>query len=309
MKKLTLIILCASALMAESEWKVLGNVEAGAGYISNQSSESTSDDETITTLNREAEASTSAVPVIGYSLNAIAPDKRYRLFLRDKQYSAVETGITYKEGSDSFTLSLNRPLFDEEVWKNPYDTANTREETSVEKLGTTVQYHNKMGQGRFFELSYELTQSEVSDDDLLQISEDLARDSLLHEGSMTIGTGLFSLGFSYAYNDADGAVYTYDAPGINVGVGGMFAKKWFGLVNAAYSQRYYHKENPYFNEKQEDSIYSVQGMLRYFEPFDLKRSYGFCKAVYAQTQSNITFFDETMYAASMGMGYRFSLTD
>lgn len=309
MKKITLILLAASALMAESDWKVTGKVEAGAGYISTQSSESTSDEETITTLNREAETSTSVIPVIGYAINADTPDKRYRLFLRDKQYLGIETGITYKEGSDSFTLSLNRPLFEEEVWKNPYDTTNAREETGVDKLGAAVKYHNSMGKGRFIDLSYAVTQSDVSEDDLLQISEDLARDSLLHEGSMNIGTGAFSIGFSYAYNDADGGVYTYDEPGVNIGVGGMLAQKWFGLLNAAYSQRYYHKENPYFNEKQEDSIYSVRGMVRYFEPFDLKRSYAFGKAIYSQTQSNIMFFDQEMYAASLGMGYNFSLSD
>lgn len=302
---LTLSVIMTSSLFADPAWNYNGHIEAGAGYLSTKNALSTSDKERILTLDRKADTESTGIPAIGFSVHALSSDKTIDLFLRDKEYKEIEAGIAYMKNSHTFTFSVYKPMMATEVWKNPYDTTNTREETEAEETGASFSYKRQLSNSYGITLTHSAKQTDIDEDELQAISQDLARDSILHEGAVDFEFGMYSAGLSYAYKDADGDINSYTGPGVRLGIKNMISERLYGQLDGKVSAHIYEKENPYFNETREDTAYSLFGSLRYMQPFEWKNSYAFFHLLYSQTQSNVTFFDQETQAAILGIGYKF----
>ncbi len=192
-----------------------------------------------------------------------------------------------------------------ETWKNPYQLNTPRQETDISGNAYRLKLDSISGSHFSLDLAYATT--DVDDD--LNAGTDLARDadSYYAKGSyrFTVSpTSFVSPSAIYIQHDADGSASSFDAYGAEV--------SWFNILGrhslvltAGFTRRDYESASTLFNKKRTDDELSLFAAYEYPEFMGWKDWSFISLAGYGDTQSNLTFYDESSYLFAVGLNYKF----
>jgi len=193
------------------------------------------------------------------------------------------------------------------VWKNPYQTVDSRIKTDAEAYGLRVQLQEIAGGS--WEVSGSSDRIEIEDDEIGERINDLKRNGWTHEigAKYTLplqeGVG-FSPELSYTYGDFEGHSNRYHE--IKLGLQLQAARPpWVftGLVSGF--QRQYQKVHPLFHKtRQEAGIFTFAQVMR-LNLFGMEPLFASAGAGYVLTDANIDFYDSRTFIGIASVGLNF----
>jgi hypothetical protein len=205
------------------------------------------------------------------------------------------------------------------VWRDPYLVGQDRKDTDRKSNGVRLAWDRIFGSQ--FQLQYTYRKididSERSGESISSLTSS-KRDRLDRNGDRHVGEVVYrfrfakkhtlSPAFVYTYNDRDGGAMKNDAYDFQLTYfyrGDIFAF----TGNASIGQADYDDRNPIFEKKQDDDRYGVQGTLYYENPWDWSL-FGsdpmnfFVTAVFAESDSNIDFYDQEAVMVTGGVFFK-----
>ncbi len=237
-------------------------------------------------------------------------------------YTFKETGTTLLAGigtESPFTVSLRHEvggvgeltlcaLYEKkEVWRNPYLVGVNRSRTDAESVGFALNWERILGTGA--RLVFEQMNVEIEDDLIGQLESDLrrdGRDTTLGLGySWDLGTGgVLSPSLSHTWIDREGdsnrgCEYVAELKHL-LGVGSLIFATRLEL-----KQTDFDRAHPIFHKKREETAYGISEFISFAEPFGFKDWSLFGFVAIGATDSNISFFDNSILLSGTGLGYKF----
>lgn len=193
------------------------------------------------------------------------------------------------------------------VWKNPYQTVDSRIKTDAEAYGLRVQLQ-EIG-GSSWEVSGSSDRIEIKDDEIGELINDLKRSGWTHEigvkYTLPLQEGIgFSPELSYACGDFEGHSNRYHE--IKLGLQLQAARPpWVltGLVSGFHRQ--YQKVHPLFHKtRQEAGIFTFAQVMR-LNLFGMEPLFASAGAGYVFTDADIDFYDSRTFIAIASVGLEF----
>jgi len=286
-------------------------LETGFLYLQSSDNFSTRSDARIGSLSKEADSESSILPVVLFNLSASLGEGR-AVYLKSDTDGGEEFGLSLGtviplgERENILDLSVIYTPF-QEVWKNPYQTGSSRQETDVTKYGGKVSLGAIAGTP--LGVSFKIASVDVEDDGIGKLDKSLARDGIIYEASVDYRMDVtrdFSVtpSLTYERGDFDGASNSYDGYGAAVLL--MYRSPPFLMVPVfAYSFDQYDESHPLFGKKREDSRFAMFLTAQISGLFGSPALYLKVITGYVSTDSNIDFCDSDGTFAGMTMGYRF----
>ncbi|MBW2636241.1 MAG: DUF2860 family protein [Deltaproteobacteria bacterium] len=286
-------------------------METGFLYLQRADNFSTDSDALIGSLGEEVESESSIVPVVLFNLSSGYGRANAVYFETDtaggEEFElSLGTVIPLGERENILNISVIYVPF-REVWTNPYQTGNSRQETDVTKYGGKVSLGAIAGTP--LGLRFKVASVDVEDDEAGELYPSLARDGIIYEVSADYRMGLtrdFSVTPSLTYEraDFDGASNSYDGYGASLRL--IYRSPPFLLVPIfAYSFDQYDESHPLFGKKREDSRFSMFLTAQISGLFGAPGLYFKVITGYVATDSNIDFCDSDGTFAGMTVGYGF----
>ena len=194
-----------------------------------------------------------------------------------------------------------------EVWKNPYQTVDSREKTDADAYGMRIQLQEVAGQP--WEVIYNIDRIDIEDDEIGDLEDDLKRSGLIHEIgvkytlSLQQGVSLCPE-LSYTYGDIEGLSNKYHE--IKTGVQLKLVRSpWVvvGLVSGFHRQ--YQETHPLFDKTlQESGMFTFAQVMR-LNLFGRENLFASLGAGYALSDANIDFFDSQTVLGLASVGINF----
>ena len=229
--------------------------------------------------------------------------------------------IGVKQGIGNFGILQGGILFSgipAKVWKDPYVVDKNRDDTSRNSTGARLVWDRIFGSQ--FQLQYTYRNIDISSEKSgeffgLTSSERsrLKRDGNSHNAEILYR---FKLGekhwlapaFTYIYDNRDGGAMKSDAYNFQL------TYLYFGdpitlTANGFIGTADYDKQNPVFGKTQDDDNYGLQGTLFYKNPwgwslFGSKPMNFYISSAIAKSDSNIDFYDQEAFMATVGIFFR-----
>jgi hypothetical protein len=286
-------------------------METGFLYLQRADNFSTDSDALIGSLGEEAESESSIVPVVLFNLSSGYGRASAVYFETDTAGGgefelSLGTVIPLGERENILDISVMYVPF-QEVWKNPYQTGSSRQETDVTKYGGKVSLGAIAGTP--LGLRFKVASVDVEDDVIGELDATLARDGIIYELSADYRMDVtrdFSVtpSLTYERGDFDGASNSYDGYGAALLL--MYRSPPFLMVPVlAYSFDQYDESHPLFGKKREDNRFSMFLTAQISGLFGAPALYLKVITGYVSTDSNIDFCDSHGTFAGMTVGYRF----
>ena len=219
---------------------------------------------------------------------------------------AVAAGVSQPIGESTLDFSVTwSPI--EEVWENPYQTNDAREETAVDAYGFKLEWQ-EIGGGPW-QLSYGLGRIDVEDDVIGELEPDLERDGWIHrlgvEYTLPLSPGVeLKPHLRYAYADREGESNRYH--GMEAGFLVQRARPpWVlvGVLSGAY--HHYPEDHPLFSEDRRDGILTAFGQVMHLNLFGFEQLFASMGAGYIRSDSSIDFFDSQTVVGLASVGINF----
>lgn len=290
-----------------------GEVSLNAGIISSTSNFNVDGDATIDSLNNEADSeSEGLIAPLGNVAYTFGEGLRQQIYFGTSREDiavgtlAVQLGYKHKLSSGTVVdVSFLPTVISGETWANPYQLNTPREETDVSGNAYRLQLNSISGSGFSLDLAFATT--DVEDD--LTAGSDLARDadSYYAKGSyrFTVSrTSFVSPSVTYIQHDADGSASSFDAYGAEVSWFNILGKHSL-VLTAGFTKRDYDSASALFNKKRSDDELSLFAAYEYPEFMGWKDWSFISFAGYGNTESNLTFYDESSYLFAVGLNYKF----
>lgn len=294
---------------------ISGEISLFAGF-SNSKSNLTTDSSTKTgSLNSEGKSESEALILPLGQLNYTFGKEKvfFGMGSSDTIEAALEFGYGFQLADNSALLfSYLMPIFDGEAWADPYLVNTKREETDVTTSGYRLQYLNILNMGLDADIVYYETElDKESSGSSLSSSE----QSLLKREGNGLYTSL-STGFPISQSTfimpsihieqftADGDAMSFTGYGFSVMLMHQFGEQAISL-GYEQSESDYDKENPVFNQTQEDTSTSIslgynKENLMGYQNLELR-----VMVSYDEVDSNIDFYKESGYMIGIGTNYLF----
>ena len=292
---------------------VNGEISLNALVISSASNFNVDGDRTISSLENKADTESEVViaPLgnISYTFGERLGQQVYFGTTReDIAVGTLAVQLGYKHTLSSGTVvdvSFLPTVISGETWQNPYELNTPRQETDISGNAYRLQLKSISGSGFSLDLAY--ATKDVEDD--LTAGTDLARDadSYYAKGSyrFTLSpTSFVSPSAIFIQHDADGSASSFDAYGAEL--------SWFNILDrhtlvltAGFNRRDYDSASTLFNRTRSDDELSVFAAYEYPEIMGWKNWSFISFAGYGDTQSNLTFYDESSYLFAVGLDYKF----
>jgi hypothetical protein len=305
--------------LAQWEQGFSGDVSLLTGFT-NTKSQFNTDVESTPSLQSSGESDTKAlIAPLGAIQYTFASDKQIFMGTSRSDLALgrfhIEAGYRQKfEGNGMISLSYVPGLIGSKTWEDPFLENENRTETDTKIKGFRFQYKNILGSKFSMETSVgqQDIDTEKSGQTLGLPETDIA--SLDREGNIVylegayrqaIAPGRFLRGaLNYTLLDADGDAMSYDAYGAQLGIIQMLPSSSL-VLTFSYKNSQYEEENPVFDEKQKDDLWSVFLAYEYSEPFGWT-DWGLVSLIgYSTTDSNINFYNEDSLMATVGINYKF----
>jgi hypothetical protein len=290
-----------------------GEVSLNAVVISSTSNFNVDGDATISSLDNKADSeSEGLIAPLGNVAYTFGEGLKQQVYFgttrEDIAVGTLAVQLGYKHRLNSGTVldvSFLPTVISGETWQNPYQLNTPRRETDVSGNAYRLQLNSISDSGFSLDLAFATT--DVEDD--LTAGSDLARDadSYYAKGSyrFTVSpTSFVSPSVIYIQHDADGRASSFDAYGAEV--------SWFNILDrhslvltAGFTRRDYESASTLFNKKRSDNELSLFAAYEYPD-FMGWQDWSFISfAGYGDTQSNLTFYDESSYLFAVGLNYKF----
>ncbi|PSU49520.1 DUF2860 domain-containing protein [Photobacterium frigidiphilum] len=305
--------------LAQWEQGFSGDISLLTGF-SNTKSQFNTDIKSTPSLESSGESDTKAlIAPLGAIQYTFASDKQVFMGTSRSDLALgrfhIEAGYRQLfEGNGMVSLSYVPGIIGTETWEDPFLVNENRTKTDTKIKGFRFQYKNILGSN--FSMETSVGQQEIDSEKSGQkqnLSEteiaslDREGDIIYLEGAyrQSIARGRFLRGaLNYTRFDADGDAMSYDTYGAQLSIIQMLPSSSLALT-FGYKNAQYEAENPVFDEKQKDDLWSVFLAYEYNEPFGWT-NWGLVSLIgYNTTDSNINFYNEDTLMATVGINYKF----
>lgn len=306
------IALPAYAQFAPQEG-ISGEISLNAGVISSTSNFNVDGDATIDSLENKAQSESEGLiaPLgnIAYTFGETLGQQIYFGTTREDiavGTLAVQLGYKHQLGSGTVVdVSFLPTVISGETWQNPYQLNTARKETDVTGNAYRLQLNSISGSGFGLDLAYATT--DVEDD--LNAGTDLARDAKSYYGKGSYRfrvspTSFVTPSAIYIQHDADGSASSFDSYGAEVSWLNLLGRQSL-VLTAGFASRDYDSVSSLFNKKRSDDEFSLFAAYEYAKFMGWKDWSFVSFAGYGDTQSNLTFYDESSYLLAVGLNYKF----
>ncbi|PPI83230.1 DUF2860 domain-containing protein [Marinobacter maroccanus] len=290
-----------------------GEVSLNAVIVSSTSNFNVDGDTTISSLENKADSeSKGLIAPLGNVAYTFGEGLKQQIYFGTTREDiavgtlAVQLGYKHKLSSGTeVDVSFLPTVISGETWQNPYQLNTPRKETDISGNAYRLQLNSISGSGFSLDLAYATT--DVEDD--LTAGTDLARDADSYYAKssyrFTVSrTSFVSPSVLYIQHDADGSASSFDAYGAEV--------SWFNILGrhslvltAGFTKRDYDSASTLFSKKRSDDEFSLFAAYEYPEFMGWKDWSFISFAGYGDTQSNLTFHDESSYLFAVGLNYKF----
>jgi hypothetical protein len=305
-----------------------GFIRPGVGYLNYKSNMVASfldydlSDKKINSLNDSPNSESTAIVNVPFSLQYTFASTRTQLFLGTDLADLIRFDLAQQFGVKQeigrLGLLQGGILFSgvpAKVWKDPYVVDKNRDETSRSSNGGRIAWDRIFGSQLQLQYTYrKIDVSREKSGNFLGLTR-AEKNLLERDGDRHVGEILYrfrfgqrhmlSPAFIYSYNDWDGDAMKNDAYDFQLTYG--YGGDTFTFTgNAFIGQADYDDRNPIYDKKQDDDRYGIQGTLYYKNPWDW-RLFGsnpmnfFVGAAFAETDSNIDFYDQEAIMVSGGV--------
>ena len=204
------------------------------------------------------------------------------------------------------------------VWKDPYVVDQNRNDTSRTSNGGRLAW-DRIG-GSHLQLQYTYRKIDISSEksgEFLGLTSSQRR-RLKRDGDRHVGEAVYRFrlsekhtlnpAFIYTYDDRDGDAMKSDAYDFQLTYG--YNGDTFKFTgNASIGWADYDDKNPIYDKKQDDDRYGIQGTLYYENPwswslFGSDPMNFFVNAAFAETNSNIDFYDQEAIMVGGGVFFK-----
>lgn len=309
----TLIIALPGYAQFPPQRGISGEISLNAGVISSTSNFNVDGDATINSLDnkaqRESDVLIAPLGNVAYTFGERLEQQIYFGTTREDiavGTLAVQLGYNHKLSSGTVVdVSFLPTVISGETWQNPYQLNTAREETDVTGNAYRLQLKSISGSGFSVDLAY--ATSDVEDD--LNAGTDLARDANTYyaKGSyrFTVSpTSFVTPSAIYIQHDADGSANSFDSYGGEVSWVNLLGRHSV-VLTAGFASRDYDSASALFNKKRSDDEFSLFAAYEYAEFMGWKDWSFISFAGCGDTQSNLTFYDESSYLFAVGLNYKF----
>ena len=308
-----------------------GFIRPGVGYLNFKSNMVASflgfdlSDKKTNSLDDSPDSQSNAIALVPFSLQYTFGSTRTQLFLGTDLTDLIRFDYAQqfgvKQEIGKLGLLQGGILFSSipaKVWKDPYVVDKNRNETSRTSNGGRLAWDRIFGSQLQLQYTYRKidVSSEKSGDFLGLTSAD--KNLLERDGDRHVGDVVYRFRFAekhtlnpafiYSYNDRDGDAMKNDAYDFQLTYG--YSGDTFTFTgNAFIGWADYDKKNPIYDKKQDDDRYGIQGTLYYKNPWDW-RLFGsgpmnfFVGAAFAETDSNIDFYDQEVTMVTGGVFFK-----
>lgn len=226
--------------------------------------------------------------------------------------AALELGYGFQLADKSaLLLSYLFPILDGDAWADPYLVNTKRDETNITSNGFRLQYLNLLNIGLDADMVYYTTEveNEASGSTLSSNQSRLKRDGDGIYTSLSTGFPIsqstFFMPSVYLESfSAEGSAMSFTQFGAALNIMHKIGDHAVSF-GVEFAESDYDKENPVFNQTQEDTLSSIN--LGYnkerfmgYENLALRMMLS-----YEETDSNINFYKESGYSIGMGTQYAF----
>jgi hypothetical protein len=310
--RILMALLILLPCLAHAAEKRQNSIELGILSIEQANNLNTwSSNKRIENLASEPQSHSRVLPIVLFDLN-LRYGKGNFLYLKtpilELESSGIALGTEYQLNNNrgALDLSVSYSPFDEQ-WKNPYLTGVDRQDTDVTRFAIKLAWKEILNTGLDVDLSAQTI--DVQDDEIGELFDTLRRDGTAYAVSVSYAFTLTQsvrlkpeLGFRRG--NLDGESNSYD--GYSASLMLIYAKRRYMLMpRLFYGVRDYEETHPLFDNKRDDDSWGAVLMATYFSPFDLKDYFVRGFLGYAQTNSNIAFFDTEGKFAGVTFGYSF----
>ena len=305
-----------------------GFIRPGVGYLNYKSNMVASfldydlSDKKINSLNDSPNSESTAIVNVPFSLQYTFASTRTQLFLGTDLADLIRFDLAQQFGVKQeigrLGLLQGGILFSgvpAKVWKDPYVVDKNRDETSRTSNGGRIAWDRIFGSQLQLQYTYrKIDVSREKSGNFLGLTR-AEKNLLERNGDRHVGEILYrfrfgqkhmlSPAFIYNYNDRDGDAMKNDAYDFQL-TSGYGGDTFTFTGNAFIGQADYDDRNPIYDKKQDDDRYGIQGTLYYKNPWDW-RLFGsnpmnfFVGAAFAETDSNIDFYDQEAIMVSGGV--------
>ena len=308
-----------------------GFIRPGVGYLNYKSNMVASfmgfdlSDKKTNSLKDDPDSESVVLPLVPFSLEYTFAGTRTQLFLGTdltdliRFNSAQQFGV--RQGIGKLGILQGGILFSStpaKVWKDPYVVDKNRNETSRESKGARLVWDRIFGSGLQLQYTYrDIDISSEKSGEFLGLSSS-QRNRLKRDGDRHVGEVLylFRLGkrhrlapaFIYTNDDRDGGAMKSDVYDFQLTYG-YFGDTFTFSGNAFIGWADYDDKNPIYRKTQDDDRYGIQGTLYDKNPWDWSL-FGsnpmnfFIGAAFAETDSNIDFYDQEAFLTSAGVFFK-----
>ncbi|WP_434340021.1 DUF2860 domain-containing protein [Motilimonas cestriensis] len=311
----------ARPLANEAGWGLTLNINGG--FSQSQSQMKTDDDNEVTAdLNNSGQQINSGIIFPLARLSYTFEDLKTQLFAGNSLENVsqgqfqLELGATH-QFSDTSKLSLawfpRLPSFSK-TWQDPYVVNQSRQKTDQDSQGARLAWENIGGSLFSFKYGFAKNQldNETSGTALALANEQkrlLDRNANYHRTTLEMlvpmGNGLFfEPALTYTLGDATGQAMSYDEYGTRLSLIKIMDKHRI-TGNVFYSQARYDVSNPIFNRTRQDDKWGLFAFYSYKAPLGWQNASFTLFGAWANTDSNIQFYESDMLSVAAGMAYTF----
>ncbi|AUW05146.1 DUF2860 family protein [Vibrio campbellii] len=302
----------ASSAFALDSSRFSGEIILATGYMSTNSNLSTESDALLTDRTKKGSHNDDFVAIpLGTLAYGLGLDRNQRVYLGTSRDDlavgdlAFELGYQYdmKNGTQIDVAYLPTVLSGE-VWKDPY-LEGRRSETDIDGHAYRLKVSNIAGSGFSVDMAYATTEV---DQERIQQSE-LVRDSDMYyvKGSylthIAPNMGL-STSFGYLHNDADGKAETYDQYEVEMTYFLTHNAHTLALTGS-YGYRDYDGHNSLYGKTRSDNRHKLFVAYEYANIAGLNNWNLISFAGMNYNDSNIDFYKNEEYLATVGLSYKF----
>jgi hypothetical protein len=290
-----------------------GEISINTGVASSTSNFNTDADSNLSSIDQKASSESSFLiaPLgnLAYTFGEKLNHQVYTGTARDDVATGtvvLEVGYKYQlESGMVIDASILPTIMSDETWANPYKVGEARSKT--DETGNAFRLKLDSIAGSAFSVDMAFATRDV-DNDLVEY-EELKRDAdtfyLKGQYRQPINrTMMLVPSLIYQSTDAEGDAASFEQFGGEVSLFGGTGRHQYALT-AGYSQRSYDASNPIYDKKRSDDNINLFAAYEYEQFMDWENWSFVALAGYGTSESNITFYDESQYIASVGLNYKF----
>ncbi|RYU71417.1 DUF2860 domain-containing protein [Aliivibrio finisterrensis] len=301
----------AMAQLADKEG-ISGEIALTTGFTSSTSNFNTEGEDTISSVYQKGSSDNGfmAFPLgsIAYTFGQELNQQVYAGTTRqDVATGTVVLEVGYKYQFDSrmvVDVSILPTVMSSKTWANPYLVDSARTETDASGNAFRFKVENIAGSNFTIDSAY--ATKDIENDDVVDVLKRDA-DTIYLKGQYRLPLSRTSFvlpSVIYQSSSADGKASSYDQYGTEVSFFKIMQRHQL-VLTAGYNQRNFGADNPIYGKTRKDDKLSLFAAYEYTKFMDWQDWSFISFAGYSSTDSNITFYDESEYIATVGLNYKF----